>query len=77
MSDMLGRGGPLAKFVSLTLTILLTATATALIMMRSPALAIAAAIVGGYSLGIYLDVYRDEIVAALRRRAGEEESSQG
>ncbi|MEX0887611.1 MAG: hypothetical protein WD009_14360 [Phycisphaeraceae bacterium] len=66
MNDFLGRGSPLAKFLSLTLTVLLTAVATALIMMGRPLLALAAAVIAGYAISIYLDVFRDEFVAQLR-----------
>ena len=67
MRSLFGEWPQMVKFVCLSLTVLMGASSAAAMVFDQVIIAIASAIVAGWSLSVSLDVWRAEIVHDLRR----------
>ncbi|MFA9478187.1 hypothetical protein ACERK3_07745 [Phycisphaerales bacterium AB-hyl4] len=65
MRQLLGEWPQIVKFVCLSLTMLMAASSAASLVFGYAMMAIASAVVAGWSLSVCLDVWRAEIIRDL------------
>lgn len=68
MRELMGEWPQVVKFVGLSLAAMMVATAAASIVFGRPLMAVASAVVAGWSLSLCMDVWRAEVVRDLKGR---------